>query len=640
MSANTSKKISVKELEREIRRHNHLYFVEHKPEISDYEFDRLVEQLRELKPDSKVLNEIGSDVATGAKGFKKVTHDVEMLSLDKAYDEKTMQAWAEKFDSEIIVSPKIDGCAVSIKYDSDGKIMQAATRGSGSVGEDITPNVRFVSDVPCQIALKNVEVRGEIYMKLSVFADYKNDFANPRNLAAGAIKQKDPQKTGEYRLSFWAYELLNSDAKDEAGKRRLLEKCRFKVLEWKLIRAAEIQNVFDEYLNRRSEFDYEMDGVVYKVNDVSVQMQLGITQHHPRFAIAYKFQGDSGVTTLKDVEWSVSRTGVVTPIGIVEPVELSGAFVSRVSLHNFGLMQKLGLSRGAKVLMMRRGGVIPNLEQVVESGNGTIEAPDACPSCGSPVELRDDFLFCTKPKECVGAKIGELKHFVQTTEIDGLGDVLLEKLYAEGLVTDVSEFYELRADDLMKLERMGETLATKIVRNIEAKREMTLEVFLRSLGIRELGRHAAKLLADNYGALDKIIAASQEELAAIHSFGDVIAFEVTDGLKKHKHLIDKLLEQVKILPHKKVEKGSGVLQGASFLFTGTMLAMERSAAQKLVEEKGGVIASGVSKTLDYLVVGDGGGAGSKLDKAKKLGQSGAPVKILTEGEFLKMLHDR
>ncbi len=638
MSANTSKKISVKELEREIRRHNHLYFVEHKPEISDYEFDRLVEQLRELKPDSKVLNEIGSDVATGAKGFKKVTHDVEMLSLDKAYDEKTMQAWAEKFDSEIIVSPKIDGCAVSIKYGPDGKLLQAATRGSGSVGEDITPNVHFVSDVPCKIPLKNVEVRGEIYMKLSVFADYKNDFANPRNLAAGAIKQKDPQKTGDYRLSFWAYELLSSSASTEADKRKMLEKCEFKVLEWKLIDATGIQKVFDEYLNRRSEFDYEMDGVVYKVNDVSVQKQLGITQHHPRFAIAYKFQGDSGVTTLKDIEWSVSRTGVVTPIGIVEPVELSGAFVSRVSLHNFGLMQKLGLSHGAKVLMMRRGGVIPNLESVVEAGHGKIDAPEVCPSCGSPVQLRDDFLFCTKPKECVGAKIGALKHFVQTVEIDGLGDVLLEKLYAEGLVTDVSEFFELRADDLMKLDRMGETLATKIVRNIEARRELTLEVFLRSLGIRELGRHAAKLLADNYGSLEKVLAATREELAAIHTFGDVIAFEVTDGLKKHKHLIDKLLKQVKILPHKKVEKGSGPLKGASFLFTGSMIAMERSAAQKLVEEKGGVIASGVSKTLDYLVVGDGGGAGSKLDKAKKLAASGSSVKILTEGEFLKMIN--
>ncbi len=627
-------KMAVAELEREVRRHNHLYFIEHSPVISDYDFDMLVEELKRRKPESKVLREIGNDISGK---FKKVRHEVAMLSLDKAYDLKTMESWAEKFEGDIIVSPKIDGCAMSLRYGADGTLQLAATRGSGTVGEDVTPNIRFVKDIPQKIALKNVEVRGEIYMPLSVFKRYKEEFANPRNLAAGAIKQKDPTKTGEYSLSFWAYDILGAGAKDEVEKRRLLEKNRFPVIEWKLIKKDKIHEVFEDYLKRREKVDYEMDGVVYKANLVSEQERLGFTAHHPRFGIAFKFQGDSGVTTLKDVEWSVARTGVITPIGIVEPVELSGAMVSRVSLHNYGLMKKLGLSKGAKVMMMRRGGVIPNLEWVVEKGKGEIEAPRKCPSCGSKVELRDDFLYCTDAKNCVQTKVGELKHFVSVVEIDGLGDVLLEKLYAEGLVTDASEFYELAAANLSTLERMGDTLATKLIRNIQSRRELPLDVFLRSLGIREVGRHTSQILAREFGTLEHVLTVTQEQLSSIHTIGDVIATEVVGGLKAKSKLIDKLLKFVKVQKGEPKNEASGPFKGMSFLFTGSMLTMVRSDAEKLVEEKGGTIASGVSKTLDYIVVGDGGGAGSKLDKAKKLQSKGEKVKIVNEKEFLKLV---
>ena len=624
-------KMTVAELERDIRRHNRLYFVEHKPEISNYEFDQLVEKLREKKPGSKILGEIGSDI--GGR-FKKVRHETPMLSLDKAYDEKTMQDWAGKFDGKIIASPKIDGCAVAIKYDANGKLVQGATRGSGTVGEDISANIKFVSAVPQQIHLKNVEVRGEIYMPLSVFKRYSADFANPRNLAAGAIKQKDPKKTGEYNLSFWAYDLLEVGTRDETEKRKLLKEDGFPVIEWKLIDKSGIQDAFEEYFKRRDSFDYEMDGVVYKVNDISEQERLGVTAHHPRCAIAYKFQGDSGITVLKDVEWSVARTGVITPVGIVEPVELSGAMVSRVSLHNYGLMKKLGLSRGAKVLMMRRGGVIPNLESVAENGRGEFKAPLKCPSCGASVEVRDDFLYCTKPKECIQAKIGELKHFVQTAEIENFGDILIEKLYEAGLVTDVSEFYELTVEDLMPLERVGDNLADKLIRNIAVRRELALDVFLRSLGIRELGKHSSKILAMEHGTLERVRETTKERLSSIHTIGDIIAGDIVDGLKAKSKLINKLLKHVKVLPFEKKKVEGGALAGKSFLFTGTLLAMPRNDAEKLVEEKGGKIASGVSKLLDYLVVGDGGG--SKLNKAKKLAEQGGNIKILTEAEFLKM----
>jgi len=625
--------MTVAELEKGVRRHNRLYFIGHAPEITDHEFDLLVEELKRRKPGSKVLSEIGSDVSGK---LNKVRHAVPMLSLDKAYDLKSMDVWADKFEGDIIVSPKIDGCAMSLKYDARGCLLEAATRGSGTVGEEVTANVHYIKDIPGNIGLKNVEVRGEVYMSLSVFKKYKEEFANPRNLAAGAIKQKDPKKTGEYGLSFWAYDLLGSKAVDEAAKRKLLKDNGFPVIEWNLIKKDKIQDVFEELLKRREKFDFEMDGVVYKTNSVAEQERLGVTAHHPRYGIAYKFQGDSGVTTLKDVEWSVARTGVITPIGIVEPVELSGAMVSRVSLHNFGLMQRLKLSKGAKVMMTRRGGVIPKLESVVEGGREEIEEPAECPSCGAKVELRDDFLYCTNAKNCVQAKVGELKHFVQTVEIDGLGDVLLEKLYEEGLVTSLSEFYELTAEELLSLERMGETLADKLIRNIASKRELPLDVFLRSLGIRELGRHSSQILAHEFGTLEKVRKVEAEELSSIHTIGDVIAKEVVDGLKTRSKLIDKLLKHVKVLSFEKKKVEGGVLSGKSFLFTGSMLSMVRGEAEKLVIDQGGIIASGVSKTLDYLVVGDGGGAGSKLDKAKKLAEAGGKAKIISEEKFLKM----
>ncbi len=627
------KKMTIKDLEREVRRHNRLYFIDHKPEISDYEFDRLVEELKKRKPDSKVLSEVGNDLSGT---FKKVTHDTEMLSLDKAYDEKVMNDWTEKFEGDVIASPKVDGCAISLKYDSGGKLFQAATRGNGLVGDEMTANARFIKDIPQKISLKNVEIRGEVYMPLSIFKKYEKEFANPRNLAAGAMKQKDPEKTGEYKLSFWAYDLIGSGKKSEAEKFGLLKENRFPVVEWRVISKDGIQSAFDGFHAKRDKFDYETDGVVFKANNVGEQERLGNTAHHPRYAIAYKFQGDSGTTTINDVEWSVSRTGVITPVGVVEPVELSGASVTRVSLHNYGLMKELGISKGAKVLMMRRGGVIPNLESVVKPGKGSFGAPKKCPSCDAATEVRDDFLYCTNPKNCLKTRIGELKHFVQTVEIDGFGDKLIEKLYETGLVTDLSMFYELKEEDLIGLERMGDTLAAKLVRNVGLRRELPLDMFLRSFGIRELGKHASKILAEECGTLKDVMNVKSEELSAIHSIGDIIAGEVVDGLKNKKPLIDKLLKQVKVLPYKK-KKATGALAGKSFLFTGSMMEMERGRAQKMIEEMGGVAAGSVTKDLDYLVVGDGGGSGSKLDKAKKLAASGGRVKILSEKDFIKLV---
>jgi DNA ligase (NAD+) len=399
----------------------------------------------------------------------------------------------------------------------------------------------------------------------------------------------------------------------------------------------DMQGAYDYFFEKRDGYDFETDGVVFKADLVGEQDRLGSTAHHPRYAIAYKFQGDSGTTTLEDVEWSVSRSGAITPIAIVEPVELSGAMVGRASLHNLSILRQLiddGLSIGAKVVMMRRGGVIPHMESVEKKGKGKVSIPGRCPSCGSKVEERDDFLYCTKPASCVRSKVGELEHFVKAVGIDGFGEKLIAQLYENGVVTDPSEFYDLTVDELLRMERMGETLATKLVKNVDERRNIPLDVFLQSLGIRELGKHASRILA-GFGNLGEVMSKSEEELSEIDTIGPVIAHEVVSGLAAKRDLIGKLLKRVDI--EAAAVAGEGKLGGKSYLFTGKLLGMGRTEAQKLVEENGGVSAQSVGKELDYLVVGDGGGAGSKLDKAKKLKEKGAKVKILSEKEFLKTI---
>ena len=637
--------MSVEALEKEITHHNELYFEKNKPEISDYDFDRLIECLKKLKSNSVVLTEIPSDFSS--KEFKKVTHLSEMLSLDKCYNEEDLSDWASKFEGKVMVSPKIDGLATELRYDTKGNLILGATRGDGKVGEDITVNVKMIEDIPPHISKGPLEIRGEIYMRLSVFKKYKETFSNPRNLAAGAVKQKDPRKTQKYQLSFFGYDILGLQLKTESEKFKLLRSFKIPTVETKICDKSDLKEAYEYLLKKRDQHDYETDGVVFKANFLSEQERLGFTAHHPRYSIAYKFQGDSGITTLKDVEWSVARTRVITPVGVVEPVELSGASVTHVSLHNVGLMQKLGLRKGAKVLMMRRGGVIPNLESVVHAGHGAkIEIPKKCPSCGAATALKDDFLYCTNKEGCRQVKMQELEHFMKVIECDGFGEKLIEKLYDNGFVQDAADFYTLKVEDLLELERMGEVLATKLIGNIQSKKKLSLDIFLRALGIRELAKHTSKILMKEFGTLEKIRKVSEEELSAIHTIGPVIAKEAVEGLRKKKTLIEKLLKHVKIVgaplgaPKNRAQQ-AGPLQGKSFLFTGTMASMDRKEAEKKVEALGAEIVSGVTKDLTYLVIGSEGyknrEKGNKWIKAEQLIKKGTLLQIISEEEFLKII---
>lgn len=623
---------SVAQLEEAVRYHNDRYWKENAPEISDYDYDRLVEALRTRAPRSAVLDELGGD--SPDRFGAPVTHHFPMLSLDKAYDEDALQKWAAKFEGELVMTPKVDGVACSIRYGADGRLVVAATRGSGTVGEDITANVKRITNVPVSIDIdREIEVRGEVYLPLSRFRQLGGQFANPRNTAAGALKQKDPDKSEAMGLRFFAYDLAGLDIDTEMHKHALTTRLGFTAVEHLLVRRDEVQSGYETYVARRNDLDFEIDGVVFKADRLDEQERLGFTSHHPRYAIAYKLQGDSNNTFLRQVEWSVSRTGAITPVGIVDPVNLSGATVTRISLHNWGLVRSKNLSLNAQVTAMRRGGVIPHLEAVATPGDTPIDPPAECPSCGTAPVVEGDFITCPNTTGCPAQSMGILGHFAKITGIEGFGDVWLLKLVDEGVLTSPADFYRLTAEQLVKFERMGKTLAQKLISQIGATRRMPLDTFLQALGVEGLGKTASGTLARHFGTLEAVRAAAPTDLLALPKFAEILANRVVDGLAARTPLIDALLEFIEVVPvEKPAAPTGGPLLGKSFLFTGTLVAMKREEAQERVVALGGSAASGVSSKLSYLVVGDDGKAGSKLDKARQAG-----VTVLTEGEFVALL---
>lgn len=625
---------SIEQLESQIRRHNDLYFTHATPEISDAEYDAMVHALRELAPGSAVLQEVGAPVASGAQ----VVHRVPMLSLGKAYSAEEVAAWAEKLGASMVATPKVDGVAMSLHYDAEGRFVRAATRGDGQQGEDITANVRHIRDVPQKIALGNVEVRGEAYMPLSVFQEsFAEEFASPRNLTAGALKQKDAEKTATFCLGFWPYDLLDAGAATETEKWNLLEQSNFPVIDRRVLEVTDITATCDYFTQQRSSYDFETDGAVFKLDSLAEQMKHGSTAHHPRFALAFKFPGDAGVTTVEDVEWSVSRSAVITPVALVTPVELSGALVSRISLHNYGRVQALNVGVGAVANVVRRGGVIPYLESVQTPGpDGHAKPPAQCPSCSAPTRIEGDFVHCSQPDQCVTAIIGALKHFLNVIDCDGFGPKILEQLVSRGMVHEPADLYDLTHEQLMQLERMGDTLAKKLLANIAARRTLSLDVFLRALGIAELAKQTAAIVA-SFGDLDRVLALTVEELCGMHGIGEQVATAVTAGLAQKADVIANLRRHIDITAPVVQATSDGPLAGKTVLFTATLEAMQRRAAQELVESHGGRIASGVSKQLDYLVVGNAGKAGSKLTKAQALVESGAALSILNEEDFFALL---
>jgi len=631
--------MSVEALETAIAKHNDLYWVYAKPEISDQAFDALCRQLSALRPDSPVLQHLGPI----PDAERAVKHRAPMRSLDKCYDEATLLSWTNDFEGDVVAMPKIDGLACSLHYDDDGWLTLAATRGDGEVGENVTANVRTIVGVPRRLAAGPVEVRGEVFLSLQRFQQLKNDAGdadgapkNPRNLAAGALRQKDPQKTRAVGLSFLAYDLRGSSAGTHQQKLALLAGLGFPPIPQAVAPKHLVKMAVDAVADRRTELPFETDGVVVVVDTLAEHERLGATSHHPRYAIAWKFQGEEGESVLRSVQWQVARTGTITPVAVVDPVELSGVTVTRATLHHRGFVDKLGLSIGARVAMVRRGGVIPQVERVLAPGDTPITLPERCPSCGATVSLQGDFLMCSAPTTCVAATIGRLIHWAKNADIIGLGESAAEQLVEAGLVKTPADLYRLSATQLMSLERLGPTLAEKLLAEIDKTRRLELDVLLRGLGIEGLGKTVARTLASRFETMPRLRAATHAELSAIKGLGEVSGAAIKAGLVDNAAIIDGLLEHITLATEAR-STGVGPLSGSSFVFTGA-LEQDRKSAEAAVRALGAETPSSVTRTLTHLVVGgDRSAPSTKQKAAEKLIADGAAIAILDEPAFNALL---
>jgi DNA ligase (NAD+) len=649
--------MSVAELETQVRHHNARYWDEHDPEIDDPTFDTLLEVLRDKAPSSPALQDLGaSPQKAGKAGFGDIVHSRPMLSLEKCYDDDTLMKWSATFKGPIMVTPKIDGLACSLRYDDRGRLQIAGTRGDGKTGDAITENVRGIAEVPRQLKLPagaagGVEVRGEVYMRVSRFnATYKGEKSNPRNLAAGALKTKDPAESAAYGLSFFAYDLTDAGCATEVDKRRVLEEMGFKLPPGELVTDRDaLPEAFRRFVDVCRGMDTETDGVVMKADSVFEQDRLGATAHHPRGALAYKFQGESAHTVVKAIEWGVARTGVVTPVAVVDPVFVSGVTVTRVSLHNAGYARKLGVGIGARVDIVRRGGVIPHVEAVLSPPTEPLTVPASWPGREGNIEVVSlgDFAVLKEPERCVDVVVSRVAHFAKVTDITGFGDKRLTQLVDKGLVTSPAHLYRLDKATLAGLDRMGDVSAQNLLDQMAARRQLTLPVFLTALGIDDLGPTVAEAIVAHFHTLEALRAAKPEAFLEVHGIGSTTAASVVDGLRQLAPVIDALLGEVTIVEPSRVEDTGSGLFGKSVVFTGTMALMDRKTAQKKVQGLGGKTPSSVTADLDYLVIGDEGsallGGGEKSTKhkaAEKLQQKGAAVQIISETAFVAMLGDR
>ncbi len=665
--------LTVTQLADRVRFHKQRYY-NAEPAISDGEFDLVEARLRTIDPDHAALHEIGAPLQEGVIG-EKVAHRREMLSLEKCNTSNEFYAWIKGICSEVtgkshqsldenevwrwaadgayklIATPKIDGLACSLLY-KNGKLHVGATRGDGRSGENITANARRLGNVPVQIdADGTLEVRGEVYLPLSEFAKVQDQFANPRNLAAGMLKSKDQTVLPLAALQFYAYDLQGLDAPSEAGRAALLQQLGFAPAPAVACQAHEVESVFAKWVAERERQDFEADGVVFKFDDVALQTRLGTTSHHPRGAIAYKFAAQADITTLNDVEWSVSRTGTVTPVALVEPVSLSGATVSRATLHNLSTVRRLNLHIGDTIEIKRRGGVIPHVEASRGGGQLAVQVPTICPSCGSPTRedeterkvageiVRTQTLMCTTPDACVAAKRGQLLHYCSTLDMEGFGDKVIDVLLENNLVADTADIYSLQPGDLKDLPRFGPLMITNLLRQVQKAREVDLALFLRALGVDTLGKHAAELLATRWN-LDEILQLCVDDLKNLHSLGEKSAQAIVQGLAVQQHLIERLRVHVAMIA-RIVETTSGPLQGEVIVFTGKLEAMGRRDAQQKVAKLGAMAGDSVTSDTTILVVGademDAASPSSKLKKARKLAESGGKIQILAESQFWQNL---
>lgn len=656
-------------LRREIRHNEYLYYVLDAPEITDAEYDRMMVRLRELEaryPDSIPADSPTQRVGGRASSqFTEVRHLEPLLSLGNVFSAEELRAFDERVRSglpagskvEYVMEPKIDGLACSLIYEN-GKLVRAATRGDGVVGENVTANVRTIRSIPLTLKVPEgeavpelLDVRGEVYMPRQAFMRLneqraergESEFANPRNAAAGSLRQLDPQVTASRSLSFFAYYLVGEGAQPKHSESlALLARYGFKVSEnYKVVENIdEAIKYIGDFNELRQGLSYDTDGAVIKVNDVYQQRILGATGKDPRWATAYKYPPEQAETTLEDIDWRVGRTGVLTPTAVLTPVKLSGSVISRATLHNEDFIRAKDIRIGDRVVINKAGEIIPEVLRVVaEKRTGDekeVEIPNVCPECGWRVERQGEeaAIRCTNP-HCPALGREGLIHFVSrdAMNIDGCGPSVINALLDAGLVRDAADLYSLRKEDLLKLERMGEKSADNLLAALAASKKNELDKLLFALGIRHVGAKVARILATEFGSMEKLQQAQPEELAQIRDIGDKIAESAVTWLNVPANidLVERLAAAgltMTFTPPASQEDNP--FFGKTLVFTGTMPTLGRAEAKTMAQDVGAKVSGSVSKKTDYVIAG--AEAGSKLEKAQQLG-----VTVIDEAEFLRML---
>jgi len=656
-------------LRHQIEKYNHQYYQLDEPSVTDAEYDRKLRQLRALEEENPQLAQANSPTQTvGSQvlsSFNKINHEVPMLSLDNVFSADDILGFIERINNRLkrsltlpfCVEPKLDGLAISLLYEK-GYLVRAATRGDGAVGEDVTLNVKTIKNIPHQLTGKNIpvrlEVRGEVVMPIADFQQYNrhalaNDtkaFVNPRNAAAGSLRQLDSSITATRPLAFYSYGI----GIIEQGELANSHYQRLQQLKgWGLPLSEEVQlkqgaeGCFEYYqylLEKRNTLDYEIDGIVYKIDDIALQEELGFVARAPRWATAHKFPAQEEQTDLLDVEFQVGRTGAITPVAILKPVFVGGVTVSRASLHNADEIQRLNIKIGDTVIIRRAADVIPQIVKVQASNdtlNKTIVFPKLCPVCQSEIERIEDEAIarCTGGLYCAAQRKEAIKYFSsrKAMNIDGLGEKVAEQLVDAELINTPADLFKLSAEQLIPLERMGAKKAENLIAAIEQSKQTQLAKFILALGIREVGEATAKNLANYFLTLPAIQQANTEALLKVDDIGDIVAQHIRRFFKQahNQEVIQKLLDAGISWPElQKKSQTKSPLKDKTFVLTGTLVKMGRAEAKQALESLGAKVSGSVSKKTDYVVAGES--AGSKLKKAQDLN-----LEILNEDDLLTLL---
>ena len=650
-------------LREEIKKHNRAYYQNDAPLITDAEYDELFRELKSLEnaypeyiTNDSPTQKVGAELETD---FKEHKHTYRLYSLDNSNNFEDLKSWYKrvlkeytKENLEVVSELKIDGLAVALSY-KDGLLTMGATRGDGVVGEVITKNIKQIKDIPQKLKDKiNIEVRGEVYMPVDSFERLNKEqrgingkeFANPRNAAAGSLRQLDETITGKRDLHFFAYAAVFPDRNSPPTHfdiLKLLKEQGFTVNENAKLHSdiSGVEKYCRYWETERQKLNYATDGVVVKVNDISVQNELGFTARAPKWATAFKFPPEEIETTLLDIELSIGKTGAITPVAILTPVKLAGTIVKRASLHNFDEIKRLGINIGDKVIIKKAAEIIPKVirKSPLSDDNGVYEAPKYCPYCGTELIKPEGevLLYCPNSKNCIAQLKGRIEFWCSKDgmDIDGLGESVISQAVDKNLIADIADIYTLSEDDLMQLDLIKEKSAKNLFNSIENSKHQTLKRFITALSIKLVGKETADILANEFLTLDRLTSATQEELTAVSGIGEKVAESVFEFFSNEEN--KKLLEKLKnngVIPQETVSsKVSDKFSGMTFVITGT-LSEPRTYFEEIIKAQGGKTSSSVSKKTTYLLCGEN--AGSKFDKAVSLG-----VNIIDEDKFRDLLKD-